>query len=231
MDLFKSVLFFILSIHEKLLVKSLKRTIGVKNVSKRKNIFSNGCHLSLDALADEEKEKMEMDITRIIRDAGFEPNNIINYIKMHGTDIYYIDNEKMLNGIGENAGFIYPQKGAKALALSVLTKQGFKLETKDMFVLAVGELNTYYFIYHFYNWYAFKHGISGIESETQELLNKYLYNSTDEDISKLQLSDIYKLKEAIKQDKASIEFVFKLCQAYDSARKALAKVKNEGAQI
>ena len=42
---------------------------------------------------------------------------------------------------------------------------------------------------------------------------------------------VYKLKDAIKQDKASIEFVFKLCQNYDGAKKALEKLKNDGAKL
>ena len=90
----------------------------------------------------------------------------------------------------------------------------------------LGEINKYYFIYHFYNWYTFKHNIAGIDAKSQELLNKYLNNDSDEDLKTIQLADIYKLKDAIKHDKAAIEFVFKLCQAYDSARKALAKVKD-----
>lgn len=231
MNFIKNIFLYVLMVHEKLLTKNLKKTICAKNSSKRKTFFASGCLLNFDSIAEEEKQKMEMELTLILKSANFDPNNIINYIKMHGTDVFYIDKEKSLNALGENAGFIYPQKGTKALALSLLTKQGFKLETKEMFILSTGDLNTYYFIYHFYNWYTFKHGINGIDSDTQGLLNKYLYNANEEEINKLQLSDIYKLKDAIAQDKSAIEFVFKLCQAYESAKKALEKVKNDGANI
>ena len=64
-----------------------------------------------------------------------------------------------------------------------------------------------------------------------DLLNKYLYNSSDEEIAKLQLNEIYKLKDAIKQDKIAIDFVLKLCQKYESSKKALEKLKTDGAQI
>ena len=100
-----------------------------------------------------------------------------------------------------------------------------------MFVLSPGEINKYYFIYHFYNWYAFKHGIEGLDTESFELLNKYLYNAKDDDIDSLQLSDIYKLKNAIKQDKAAIDFVIKLCQQQETTKKTLDKIKNSGANI
>ena len=70
-----------------------------------------------------------------------------------------------------------------------------------------------------------------MDSDSQELLNKYLFTSTDEDFSNLQLADIYKLKDAIKQDKSAIEFVFKLCQHYEGAKNALEKIKNSGANL
>ena len=100
-----------------------------------------------------------------------------------------------------------------------------------MFILNKENINKYYFIYNFYNWYAFKHNIYGLDSEAQELLNKYLFSNSDEDIKNLQLADIYKLKDAIKQDKSAIEFVFKLCQNYDGAKTALEKLKNDGANL
>lgn len=231
MNLFKNFIYHILSLQEKMITKSLSKTLGAKNYSKRKRVFSNGCLLNLDSVAENERIKMEEDLIQILKDANFDPNNILNYIKMYGTEIFYIDNEKSLNALGENAGFIYPQKGLSALALSILTKQKCKFETNEMFILTKGELNTYYFMYNFYNWYAYKHGISGIDREAQELLNKYLYNSGDEEIAKLQLNEIYKLKDAIKQDKLAIEFVFKLCQNYESSRKALEKLKQDGAQV
>ena len=231
MNLFKNFIYYILSLQEKMITKSLGKTLGAKNNSKRKRFFSSGCLLDLDSIAEDERMKMEDDLIQILKSANFDPNNILNYIKMQGTEVFYIEKEKTLNMLGENAGFVYPQKGFPALALALLTNQGFKFETKEMFVLSKGELNSYYFIYNFYNWYAYKHGISGIDREAQDLLNKYLYNSSDEEISKLQLSEIYKLKDAIKQDKLAIEFVLKLCQKYESSQKALEKLKNEGAQI
>lgn len=231
MNLFRNIVYQILSIQEKMLTKSLNKTLGIKNNSKRKKVFSNGCLLDLDSIAESERIKMEEELMLILKTANFDPNNVLNYIKMHGTEIFYIDKEKSLNALGENAGFIYPQKGFDALALSLLTKQGCKFETKEMFILTKGELNTYYFIYNFYNWYAYKHGIYGINRETQDLLNKHLYSVSEEDIAKLQLDEIYKLKDAIKQDRFAIEFVFKLCQNYESSKKALEKLKNEGAEV
>ncbi len=229
MSLFKNLIYFILSVQEKILTKRLSKTIGIKNTSSRKRFYSDGCLLSLDSLAQGEKEKMEEEIQLILKSSHYEPKELLEYVKKHGTGVYYIEKAAYLNSIGENEGFIYPQRGAKALYLSLLTQSKFKLKTDEMFVLTKGEINKYFFIYYFYNWYAFKHNIAGLDTESQELLKKYLYS--DEGLNNLQLADIYKLKDAIKQDKASIEFVVKLCRNYDGAKQALNKLKDNGASL
>ena len=231
MSLFKNIVYFILSVQEKILTQRLNKTLGVKSSSKRKKYYTQGCFLSLDSLADSEKLKIEEELSLILKTCNYEPLEVLEYIKKHDTEVFYIENAKSLTSIGENEGFIYPQKGHKALYLSLLTQRKFYFKTKEMFVLTKGEINKYYFIYHFYNWYAFKHNIAGMDPESQNLLKKYLFSPAEEDFSKLQLDDIYKLKDAIKQDKLAIEFVFKLCQQYEGTKKALDKLKNDGANL
>ncbi|MBE7711093.1 MAG: hypothetical protein E7Z92_03020 [Cyanobacteria bacterium SIG31] len=231
MSLFKNVFLFILSIQEKFLTQRLNKTLGIKNSSKRKKYYQSGCFLNLDSIADSEKIKMEEELQLILKACNYNPLEVLEYIKKHDTKVYYIDSQKAINSIGENEGFIYPQKGAKALYISLLVDKKFALKTPEMFILTKGEINKYYFIYHFYNWYAFKHNILGIDAEAQEMLNKYLYGASEEDFNKLQLADIYKLKDAIKQDKAAISFVFKLCQNYESSKKALEKLKDSSINL
>ena len=230
MRVFKNIIYFILSMQEKILTNRLKRTIGAKSL-KRKEYFTSGCLLSLDSIADSEKNKMEEELALILKTANYEPIEVLKYIKNHGTDVFYIDNLNLLKSVGINDGFLYPLKGFKAMYLSSIVSKKLCFNTKEMFVLSTGEINKYYFIYHFYNWYAFKHGIEGLDTESFELLNKYLYNAKDDDIDSLQLSDIYKLKNAIKQDKAAIDFVIKLCQQQETTKKTLDKIKNSGANI
>ena len=151
----------------------------------------------------------------------------MEYIKLQGTYVKVLKSaKKILYPIGENEGFIPPAKGCKALYISLATDKKFRLKTDEMFILSNGEINKYYFIYHFYNWYAYKHSISGMDSEAQALLKKYLFTTSD--TKELQLADIYKLKDAIKQDKASIEFVVKLCREYEGTKQAIEKIKNDG---
>ncbi|MCQ2743975.1 MAG: hypothetical protein MJ230_04160 [bacterium] len=231
MNIIKDIIYYIFSLQENLLKAKLNKTLGAKNLSKRKKFFQNGCTLTLDSLAEDEKNKMEEELYNLLKQTNYEPKKLLEYIKSQGTSVYYIKDAKQIYSIGENEGFIYPQKGGKALYISLLTGNGFKLKTNEMFVLSKGEINKFYFIYHFYNWYAFKHGVFGVDSDSIVLLNRYLFNASDEDINKLQLSDIYKLKDAIKQDKASIEFVFKLCRDLEGAKSALNKIKDNGASI
>lgn len=231
MKLFKNIIYYILSVQEKLLTKSLNKTLKIKNSSKRKKYYSNGCFISLDTIADSDKQKMEEELNLILKASNYDVKEIIKYIENHNTNVFFIDSAKHLTSIGENIGFIYPQKNFKALYISLLVNKGFTFKTNEMFIFDKQEINKYYFIYHFYNWYAFKHNIYGLDAKSQELLNKYLFNTSDAELKTLQLDDIYKLKDAIKQDKSAIEFVFKLCQNYDSAKNALQKLQNDGAKI
>ena len=231
MSFFKKCIYFVLSIQEKMLTKSLNKTLGIKQSNKRKKYFTDGCLLSLDSIAESEKQKMEEELALILKSCEYEPTQVLEYIKKHDTKVFYIDNAKSLSSVFENEGFIYPQKGFKALYLNALVKNKPSFKTDGMFILTKGEINKYYFIYHFYNWYAFKHGIAGMDSDSQALLTKYLLNDSQEEIAKLQLGDIYKLKDAIKQDKSAIEFVFKLCQKYEGAKKALEKMQDNGANL
>ena len=227
----RKLIYFLMSIQEKVLLYRLSKTVGIKQKSKRKKHFSDGCLLTLDTLADSEKTRIEEEMMLILKSANYEPKEVLEYIKKHDTEVFYIDKLKQLNSIGEVEGFIYPHKGTKALYLSFLVGKGFNLNTKEMFILPNGEIEKYTFMYHFYNWYAFKHNIEGLDTESQELLKKYLYNNTESDFKELQLSDIYKLKDAITQDKNAIEFVLNLCKKAEAAKKALDKIQDGGASI
>lgn len=158
MSLFKNIVLFILSVQERMLTRSLNKTLGAKNTSKRKKYFQDGCLLSLDSLADGDKQRMEEELALILKSSNYEPIEVLKYIETHGTKVFYIDSAKSLHSVGENEGFIYPQKGCKAIYLSLLTEKRFAVKTNEMFILSKGEINKYYFIYHFYNWYAYKHG-------------------------------------------------------------------------
>ena len=223
----KNLIYFLLSLQEKILKYRLSKTLGVKNTSKRKRHYSNGCTLDLNSMAELEKQQLEEEINLILKQYNSVPKKILEDSEGQGTKVYFVEKaSKLLNPIGENEGFISPATGSLALYLSLATEKKPSFKTNEMFILSKGEINKYYFIYHFYNWFAFKHNIAGLDAESQKLLKKYLFGEGD--TKELQLAEIYKLKDAIKQDKASIEFVVKLCRNYDGAKQALDKMKNDG---
>lgn len=227
MRFLKNIIYTILELQEHFLRFRLSKTIGVKTNSKSKRHFSQGCTLDLNSMAEVERQELEDRLTNILKTYEYNPVRILEYVKSQGTDVkYFKEAKKILNPIGECEGFIYPARGTKALYLSLAIDKKIALKTPEMFVLAEGEINKYYFIYHLYNWFAFKNNIAGMDSESQELLKKYIFPESD--IKELQLAEIYKLKDAIMQDKASLEFVIKLCRNYDGAKQALDKIKNEG---
>ena len=227
MKLLENIIYNILSLQEKFLRQRLSRTLGAKTASKRKRRYSNGCLLDLNSIAESKKQRYEEELTLILKNCDYDPQKILEYISKQGTMVYYIDKaSSKLNPIGEYEGFIYPAKGLRALYLSLTISKKPSFKTGEMFILSKGVINKYYFIYHFYNWYAFKHNISGLDRNSQELLKKYLYEESD--TKQMQLSEIYTLKDAIKQDKAAIEFVIKLCRNYDGTKQALEKIKNNG---
>ena len=187
--------------------------------------------LNINSLDKAKREQLEAECELILKNAKFDPTTALEYVKKQGTNVFYIDNTKYLNAIRENEGFIYPQKGCRALYLSLLIKDKPKFHTDEMFIISKGEINKYMFLYHFYNWFMFKRNIYGIGADETALLNKYLFNDSEDDLNKLQLTDIYNLKDAITQDKSAIEFVLKLCREYDGVKNALKKLKDNGANL
>ena len=149
MDLFKKFVYLILAVQEKFLTARLNRTLGTKHTSKRKKVFGNGVMLSLDSLAESERTQMEAEIDLILKNSNYETEKVLDYIKNQGTKVFYVDKPEYLHSIGENEGFIYPQKGAKALYLVLLTGQKAALHTPEMFILPKGELSKFYFVYHY----------------------------------------------------------------------------------
>ena len=132
-------------VQERFLMNSLNKTLKVKSSSKNRRIYRNGCFLSLYSLAEGEKQQLEEEMLLILKSSNYEPLEVLDYIKKHDTKVFYIENEKFLDLICENAGFIYPQKGFKALVLSFFISKKLSFSTKEMFVLQKGIINKYYF--------------------------------------------------------------------------------------
>ena len=62
MNIIKDFVYLILTIQEKLLLKKLHKTIGVKNGSKIKHFWGNSCLINLNSIAEADKQKMEEEL-------------------------------------------------------------------------------------------------------------------------------------------------------------------------
>lgn len=211
MNLFKNIVLFILSVQEYLLLKNLSRPLRKKN----KAYYASGCYLAIDSIGASERLRMEDELALILKSCNYNPIEILDYIGKHNIEIYDLPS-RLLKIINLNTGFIYPQKGLKALYLSIVIKKRFKFKTDAMFIINKSNIDKYLFMYHFYNWYMYKQGIQGIDVESQKLLNMYL-NASDKALKNLKIDEMVLLKDAIKQDKCAIDFVLNLCAKLDAS--------------
>ena len=207
--------------HKKRMEKLLKGKVCGEKI-----ITTNDATLSIkNELYNKDKANQEK-IENIIEKYINQPEKFFDFIKGAKTPIYKIKNaDKILARIGEQEGFILPKKGIKALYLNLILNKNFNFETSEMFVLRNGELNTYAFIYQFYNWYCYKMKLSGFEDDTQENF-KHVFEICETDkINSLTYEEILNLKSAIKRDIEAIDFVKKMAQKFSMSKKSLEKIK------
>jgi hypothetical protein len=213
MNLFKNIVLLFLSVQEKILLKKINKPLS----KKQKKQFANGCYLSFDSITETQQSQMEDELGLIIKSCNYKPTEILDYIKKHNTKIHNLP-AFLLKIINLNTGFIYPQKGLSALYIGLITQKEIKFKTDAMFIINKNKIDDYLFMYHLYNWYTYRHGIQGIDADSQRLLN-LLLGSSDDKLKKLSLNEMSKLKDAIKQDKNAIDFVLKLYTKLEDAKK------------
>jgi len=216
---------FIYKNQEKSHKKRMEKLLSGK-VCGKKLITTNGATLSIkDENYDSDKANQEK-IESLIEKYIDKPQKFFEFIKGAKTPIYKIKNaDKILAKINEQEGFILPKKGIEALYLNLILNKKIALTTPEMFVLRNGELNTYAFIYQFYNWYCYKMKLSGYEIDTQEKFKHIFEICETNKIDSLNYEEILNLKSAIKRDIEAIDFVKKIVQKFSMAKKNLEKIK------
>ncbi|MBR2068255.1 MAG: hypothetical protein IJ877_00700 [Candidatus Gastranaerophilales bacterium] len=171
--------------------------------------------------ADLQADKVE----KIIQKYSSDPKKLIEYIKGAKTQIHVIKKpEKLLSKIGEEAGFITPLKGIKALYLNLLLNKKISFKTPEMFVIDK-DFSSYLFCYEFYKWYCYKTGIKGYDIKSQEKYKKVFNYCETSKIEDLTFDEIIELKTAIKRDIEAIEFVKNYSKKHSQSSKVLNKIK------
>jgi len=235
----QKIIYWVLSLQEKILRKNLKRTLKYSSASSMsKTGFSKSDSLKLTSQTEKNKEKLDFNVKSLLKKYANDPEKLLEFISKKGTHVCRINHTRVLLGIiGYEEGFIGPLKGFKAfylsLMLTVLGQQvGLAFKTKPMFVLSKQPVDSYNMIQQFHKWYAMKLNLPGFDSEAQQNFQKFLGNTKDEDIKALSIDEILGLKEAIARDVEAINFVVELAKSTDGSRQAMGKITaGEGASI
>lgn len=225
----KNISFILLSLQGKFLQKRLIKRMGYKPNSSVK-----GCTIDLKKEANEANtEKLNNEVKAVLKRCNNNPQEILKFIQEHKTNVYFIKyGTKIFKLLKEEEGFIGERKGLKALILNLLTTKKFKFKTDAMFILNDDELDIYNIIHYFHKWNAYKNGLGGFDEKSQKLLKRFNSKNEDDIISRLSLTDIALLKEAIARDVQSINFVVQYSKETAGARNALEKLKSDdGANI
>jgi len=227
-NLFKTFIYFILSIQEKVLHIGLKNKFKIdkQNSNKRKYI-KNGCVLNLESEAKKKKEQAQSEIQHLLKTYQNDPQKLLEFIENNKTPII-INNKavSILSFIKEAEGLILPCSGIKALYLNLILNKKFSLKTNLMFIISNRNVEIHYMLHDFYKWYMIKFNVVKLTRKGNELMEKML--SSDEIINKLSYQEIYDIKTAIELDKEAIDFVVTMAKNQEGSKKALEKLSSDG---
>lgn len=200
---------------------SILKTIG----SNSKNHITSSASLTLNSKFMEDKKIFEEKV-KLIAKENYE--NLLNYIKTEGVEVYFIKNaKKILNFINEEEGFIFPQKNFSALYLNFLLNKKINLKTKEFFIFEDEKLSNYKLVYNFYLWMAYKSNFlvnKNKKRKTLEQLEKL-------DFSKLNLDEIMLFKDEVSVEKDALKFSLNFVKEFEGSKKAYGAFKNNGANL
>ena len=205
-----------------------KKILSVGIDSTQKCHYTTGATLSIgDEKKKEEIKQIEEKIEKLVEKYINNPKKFFDYIKGAKTPVFVTKNAKKILSIKEDEGLIYPKKGFKALYLNLILNKKISFKTKEMFVISNFNINTYAFLYQFYNWYLYKTNKDDFDDVTQEMFKNVFEICETEKIVKLSFGECLKLKSAIRNDIGAINFVQKMCKKFAMQKKALDKIRQK----
>lgn len=221
---------FIISLRAKTLSKMIEKSFTNET---SKTIISSTETMTLNTKTLKIIETVKQNVTDIVKTTNNNPQKLIEYIEAQGTKVYKIKNAgKVLEKINEHTGLITELHGAKALFINIITRQGFGLKTKPLFIISSNKQTDYYlFLREFYLWYSLNMKLPGFDFKTQEKFKIYLKHSQKVTFKGLKYGEMLKIQEAISRDKEANEFVMNLIREKDSNAGAFGKITSGGAEI
>lgn len=202
-----------------------KKTVLKTTGTNSKNHITSSASLTLNLKFIEDKKKFEEKV-KLIAKENFE--NLINYIKTEGAEVYFIKNaKKVLSPINKEEGFILPQRSFCALYLNLLLNKKVSFKTKEIFVFENKEINNHKLLYNFYLWMAYKAGFLIIKNKNKKTLEQL----EKLDFSKLNLEEIMELKDEVSIEKDALKFSLDFIKEFEGSKKAYNAFKNNGANL
>jgi len=204
--------------------------------SSSKTYVTAGETLYLNAQEKLDAKEVVENAKSVFKENLNEPEKIFDYIKSQGTSIFRLKKATtMLWFVGQEEGFIPPQKSLKALALGILInifskdkiELGFK--TQGMFVFRDTDLNPYFLAYQLYHWMAYSKNLSGYDEKTvKQFKNIFALENDIMARKSLSIEELVSLRESIAREVAAIDMVVTLAREISGAKKASDKLKKEG---
>ena len=230
MNIFKRLIYFILKLQEKQLVKRLDKHLQTSTANKTsKTILSSNITVTLNAETEKNKELVLNTVKEIVSGTKNNPNLLLEYIKSRGTKVVKLNNaDKILALICEDEGLVCELKGLEALYINIMTDSGFSFKSKPMFILRDGEIEPYYMLHQFYKWFSLYKGLPGFDIESQKLFKMYLNSNDLKSMENLTLDQMTGLKEAIARDNEAIDFTVNYAKSTDGSKNVLNKIKKDG---
>ena len=230
--LLKNLVYLLLAMQEKFIKGRQKNMLNKLKKNSSKVVLTGSCSLNFSAKTEENKKKLEHNITSILNKYENMPEKILSYIEKNGTKVIRKKNaEKVLDIIREEQGYLRELHGVKAFILNVWLFKKLGLKTQSMFLLTEGDLDKYLVIHQFYKWYAMKLDMPGFDFQSQENFRKYLDENSCLNLNNLDIDDIIGLKEAIARDVDAIDFVQNIAKQIDGSKNAMKKLTDGGTSV
>ena len=232
MNIAEKFVYKLLELKENSLKKKLSKYFKTssKNATS-KTVMSSNVVMTLTSETDKNKELVNRNVLDIVKTSGGNPEKLLSYIESQGTRVFKTDKaDKILKVIKEEEGLVTELEGIEALYINIITKSGFSLKSKPMFIMRNGEIDFYYMLHQFYKWYSLKMNLPGFDYMSQKIFKIYL-NSDGSLLSNLTLDEMTGLKEAINRDKEATDFALSMARHNEGSKNVLKKMQDGGANI
>lgn len=232
MNILQKIVYYFLEKQEKALTKRLSRHLRTSSSnSTSKTVVSKGVTMTLNAETEKNKDLVLKNVSDIIKGCNSDISKLLAFIESKGTKVIRLENaDKILSVIKEEEGLITPLEGIEALYINAVTRSGFSLKSKPMFVMRNGQIDPYYMAHQFYKWYALQMKLPGFDFMSQKIFKIYL-NSDGAILSNLTLDEMTGLKEAIARDQEATTFALDLAKQKEGSKKVLEKMQDGGANV